>query len=95
MLLLFTGRLEALTQALFDGAKTAVEISLFLLGIVSLWLGITKVLGSNLETGNNIIRINIPITLTDHSLESRSLLDRIEEILSCDWIPGSRYAYPE
>ena len=40
----FTGRLEALTQALFDGAKTAVEISLFLLGIVSLWLGITKII---------------------------------------------------
>ena len=40
----FTGRLEALTQALFDGARTAVEISLFLLGIVSLWLGITKII---------------------------------------------------
>jgi spore maturation protein A len=40
---LITGRLDDLTQALFDGAKTAVEISLFLLGIVSLWLGITKI----------------------------------------------------
>lgn len=39
-----TGRLDALTRALFDGAKAAVEISLFLLGIVSLWLGITKIL---------------------------------------------------
>lgn len=39
-----TGRFEALTQALFDGAKTAVEISLFLLGIISLWLGITKII---------------------------------------------------
>ena len=39
-----TGRLDALTRAMFDGAKAAVEISLFLLGIVSLWLGITKIL---------------------------------------------------
>lgn len=40
----FTGRLEAFTQALFDGAKSAVEISLFLLGIISVWLGITRIL---------------------------------------------------
>ncbi|MEI6127067.1 MAG: nucleoside recognition domain-containing protein [Pseudomonadota bacterium] len=40
----FTGRLEALTGALFDGAKAAVEVSLFLLGIVSLWLGITRII---------------------------------------------------
>ena len=39
-----TGRLEELTKAIFDGAKTAVEISLYLLGIVSLWLGITKII---------------------------------------------------
>ncbi len=39
-----TGRLDALTRALFDGARAAVEISLFLLGIVSLWMGITKIL---------------------------------------------------
>ena len=40
----WTGRLEELTKAIFDGAKAAVEISLFLLGIVSLWLGITKII---------------------------------------------------
>ena len=40
----FTGRLEELTKAIFEGAKTAVEISLYLLGIVSLWLGITKII---------------------------------------------------
>ncbi len=39
-----TGNLDAFTKALFDGAKAAVEISLFLLGIVSIWLGITKIL---------------------------------------------------
>jgi spore maturation protein A len=39
-----TGRLDALTHAIFDGAKAAVEVSLFLLGIVSVWLGITKIL---------------------------------------------------
>ncbi len=41
---IFTGRLEAYTQSIFDGAKAAVEISLFLLGIVSVWMGITKIL---------------------------------------------------
>ncbi|MCK9196154.1 MAG: spore maturation protein [Syntrophales bacterium] len=40
----WTGGLEAVTRAMFDGAKAAVEISLFLLGIVSLWLGITKII---------------------------------------------------
>ncbi len=39
-----TGRLDALTRAMFEGAKAAVELSLFLLGIVSLWLGITKII---------------------------------------------------
>lgn len=39
-----TGRLDALTLALFEGAKAAVDVSLFLLGIVSLWLGITKII---------------------------------------------------
>jgi len=41
---IFTGNLEAFTKSIFDGAKAAVEISLFLLGIVSVWLGITRIL---------------------------------------------------
>jgi spore maturation protein A len=39
-----TGNLEAFTKAIFEGAKSAVEISLFLLGIVSVWMGITRIL---------------------------------------------------
>ncbi len=39
-----TGNLEAFTKSIFDGAKAAVEISLFLLGIVSVWMGITRIL---------------------------------------------------
>lgn len=38
------GRLEEFTKSIFEGAKSAVEVSLFLLGIVSLWLGITKII---------------------------------------------------
>jgi spore maturation protein A len=38
------GRLDVFTKSIFEGAKSAVEVSLFLLGIVSLWLGITKVI---------------------------------------------------
>jgi spore maturation protein A len=38
------GRLDAFTKSIFEGAKSAVEVSLFLLGIVCLWLGITRVI---------------------------------------------------
>jgi spore maturation protein A len=41
---IFTGHLEAFTNSIFEGAKSAVEISLFLLGIVSVWMGITRIL---------------------------------------------------
>lgn len=41
---IFTGNLEAFTKSIFDGAKSAVEVSLYLLGIVSVWLGVTKIL---------------------------------------------------
>jgi spore maturation protein A len=41
---IFTGNLEPFTKSIFEGAKSAVEISLFLLGIVSVWMGITKIL---------------------------------------------------
>jgi spore maturation protein A len=41
---LLNGRLEEFTKSIFEGAKSAIEVSLFLLGIVSLWLGITKVI---------------------------------------------------
>lgn len=41
---IFTARLEELTRALFEGARMAVETSLFLLGIVSLWLGFTNII---------------------------------------------------
>ena len=41
---IFTGNLEPFTKSIFDGAKSAVEVSLFLLGIVSVWMGITRIL---------------------------------------------------
>lgn len=41
---IFTGNLEPFTKSLFDGAKSAIEVSLFLLGIVSIWMGITRIL---------------------------------------------------
>ena len=39
-----TGNLDAFTSSIFAGARSAVEVSLYLLGIVSVWLGITKIL---------------------------------------------------
>lgn len=41
---IFTGHLDAFTKSIFEGAKSAVEVSLFLLGIVSVWMGVTKIL---------------------------------------------------
>ena len=41
---ILTGNLEAFTKSIFDGAKVAVEVSLYLLGIISVWMGITKIL---------------------------------------------------
>jgi spore maturation protein A len=40
---IFTGNAAALTKASVDSAKTAVEISLGLVGIMTLWLGIMRV----------------------------------------------------
>jgi spore maturation protein A len=39
-----SGNLEPFTKSIFEGAKSAVEVSLFLLGIVSVWMGITRIL---------------------------------------------------
>lgn len=41
---IFTGNLENFTKSLFEATKSAVEVCLYLLGIVSLWLGITKII---------------------------------------------------
>jgi len=40
---IFTGRIDAVTAAAIDMAKTAVEISIGLIGIMALWLGIMKI----------------------------------------------------
>jgi len=44
ILSILNGRVREFTKAIFEGAKSAVEVSLFLLGIVALWLGITKII---------------------------------------------------
>ena len=39
-----SGSVNEFTKSIFDAAKSAVEVSLYLLGIVALWLGITKII---------------------------------------------------
>lgn len=39
-----TGRFDDFTKAMFDAGKSAVEVCIYLLAIVSLWLGLTKIL---------------------------------------------------
>ncbi|MEW6041776.1 MAG: nucleoside recognition domain-containing protein, partial [Elusimicrobiota bacterium] len=41
---IINGKLDDFSKAIFEAAKSAVEVSLFLAGIVSLWLGITKII---------------------------------------------------
>ncbi len=40
---IINNKLEDFTKSIFDATKQAVEVSLFLLGIIALWLGITKI----------------------------------------------------
>lgn len=40
---IFTGRIEAVTQAAIDMAKLSVEIAIGLIGIMALWLGVMKI----------------------------------------------------
>lgn len=39
-----SGRIDEFTKAMFEAGKAAVEVCLYLVGIVSLWLGLTKIL---------------------------------------------------
>ena len=39
----FTGKLQDVTNAMFDGAKSAVNVAIYLIGIMSFWLGIMKI----------------------------------------------------
>lgn len=39
----FTGRLQDVTNAMFDGAKSAVNVAIYLIGIMAFWLGIMKI----------------------------------------------------
>lgn len=41
---LISGTPGDFTKAMFEAAKAAVEVSLFLLGIIALWMGITKII---------------------------------------------------
>jgi spore maturation protein A len=38
----FTGKMDDMTKALLESAKTAVELSIGLIGIMALWLGLMK-----------------------------------------------------
>lgn len=39
----FTGKLQDVTNAMFDGAKSAVNVAIYLIGIMAFWLGIMKI----------------------------------------------------
>ncbi len=38
------GRMDEFTRAMFEAGKASVEVCLYLVGIVSLWLGITRIM---------------------------------------------------
>ncbi|MBO5949021.1 nucleoside recognition protein [bacterium] len=39
----FTGKLQDVTNAMFDGAKNAVNVAIYLIGIMAFWLGVMKI----------------------------------------------------
>jgi spore maturation protein A len=39
-----SGRIDVFTKAMFEAGKASVEVCLYLVGILSLWLGLTKIL---------------------------------------------------
>jgi len=39
-----SGRIDEFTKAMFEAGKAAVEVCIYLVGILSLWLGLTKIL---------------------------------------------------
>ncbi|MCX7956385.1 MAG: spore maturation protein [Endomicrobia bacterium] len=51
---IFNNKAEVATKSIFEAAKSAIDVSLYLLGIISVWLGITKIL----EDANLINRIS-------------------------------------
>jgi spore maturation protein A len=64
-----TGRIDLFTKAMFEAGKAAVEVCLYLVGIVSLWLGLTKILEDSgliyklsnfFGTGISLLFRNIP-----------------------------------
>ncbi len=40
---MFTGKMSAVTEAIFDAAKISVELAIGLIGIMALWLGLMKI----------------------------------------------------
>jgi len=38
-----TGKIDVLTEAIFEGAKNAVTVAIYLIGIMAFWLGIMKI----------------------------------------------------
>jgi spore maturation protein A len=41
---IINNKLEEFTKSIFDATKQTVEVSLFLVGIIALWLGVTKII---------------------------------------------------
>lgn len=39
----FTGKVDAMVNAIWDGAQKAIEVALYLAGIMAFWLGIMKI----------------------------------------------------
>jgi len=54
----YTGKMEEITQASFESAKTAVNLAIGLIGVMALWLGLVRVLeaGGLMYTLANILK---------------------------------------
>lgn len=78
---LFTGRIEEVSTAVLDGASRAVEVTLALLGVMSLWTGLMKVFEASgaIEKLGRLFRPLMKVLFPEASRDSQT----ISAIVSC------------
>lgn len=87
----FTGKIDAVTNAVLDSSKEAVSLCITMLGIMGVWVGIMEIAK---ETGlvqsiskkmRPVIRFLFPHIPQDHPANEFILLNMIANILGLGW----------
>ena len=87
----FTGKIDAVTNAVLDSSKEAVSLCITMLGIMGVWVGImeiaktTGLVQSLSEKMRPLIRFLFPRLAKDHPANEFILLNIIANILGLGW----------